>query len=71
MYVCMYVCVSNLLYTKVLTVGKEEKYWGGMNNIRGLCSPYNPTVIEFPGYHAQEHNHSGVVSEAMTRLLSD
>ena len=53
----------------VLTLGRSEKYWGGAKRIRGFCTPYNPTHIEYSGWHCQEHHCEWVVDEAMGALL--
>ena len=53
----------------VLTVGWNEKYWGGENRIHELCAPYNPTHFVYSGGHAREHEYEWVVEEAMGELL--
>ena len=53
----------------VLTVGGQEKYWGGAARIRWLSALFNPTHIEFPGRHCQEERCEWVVDQAMDALL--
>ena len=62
--------MSTGVYTKVLSVGKHERYWGGWKRIQTLCEPYRPTHIWFPGWHAQEDRYEGVVGKAMAELLA-
>ena len=61
--------MSTLDYTKVLTLGEHEKYWGGAWRIHGLCTPYNFTYFQFPGNHCQEEHYKWVVGKAMAELL--
>ena len=63
--------MSTLVYTKVLTLGDNETYWGGHEKIQGLCQDFKPTYIPFDGKHCWEEWYPWVVDEAMDNLLGD
>ena len=57
------------MYTKVLTVGDHETYWGGAEGIKWLCWPLWPWHINYNGGHAKEYLYRQTIVDAMARLL--